>query len=259
MPVFRIGQRGPSRKPRNDPDLWDNWKEYRTAVTARAETRLLLEVFKRLEARYKLDRWHWQPGTPAFDICVGAILVQHTAWSNVEKALVNLRARGAYTPEALVAIPAEELAELLRPAGMPLTKAVRLKTFFELAERHGGLDRLLAQPAAKLRSLLLSTHGIGPETADVIVLYASKQLAKVHDSYTQRLLRRLGTGPERDGYAVWASWLTDRLPSDVHLYQQYHAAVVIHCKETCRATPKCHDCVLLDMCAFGRGRASAAG
>ena len=142
---------------------------------------------------------------------------------------------------------------------MPLTKAVRLKAFVTLAASHGSLDRLLALPAAELRPVLLATRGIGPETADVIVLYASKQLVKVHDAYSQRLMRRLGTGPERDGYGVWAAWLADRLPPEVRLYQRFHAAVVVHCKETCRAAPKCDRCPLLDLCAFGRARSSADG
>ena len=221
--------------------------------TIESEGAFLLKVFERLKSRYDLDRWHWQADTPGFDICVGAILVQHTLWSNVEKAIANLRAAGVFSGEAIAALPVDELGTLLRPAGMPAQKARRLKIFAELAGAHGSLDALLALPAPQLRSVLLSTHGIGPETADVVVLYASKQLAKVHDAYTQRLMRRLGVGPERDGYAVWARWLAERLPPDVRLYQQYHAAIVVHCKETCRSTPKCGACPVVDLCAYGRG------
>ncbi|HXH21314.1 MAG TPA: hypothetical protein VNN10_04735 [Dehalococcoidia bacterium] len=216
------------------------------------EASLLAEVFERLEARYDLDRWHWREDTPAFDICVGAILVQHTAWSNVEKAIEGMRAAGVFRPESLLALPEDDLAPLVRPAGMPATKARRLKAFLALAAGYGSLERLLALPADRLRAALLGTHGIGPETADVIVLYASKQLAKVHDAYTQRLMRRLGVGPERDGYDVWARWLAERLPAEVRLYQRYHAAIVVHCKETCRSRPKCGECPLLDLCAYGR-------
>lgn len=218
-----------------------------------AEGAFLFEVYERLQAHYDLDRWHWRSDTPAFDICVGAVLVQHTAWSNVEKALANLREAEQFSPEAIRSMSRDRLAGLLRPAGMPLTKANRLKAFVDLSDRHGSLQTLLALPAGELRAALLATHGIGPETADVIVLYASKQLMKVHDAYTQRLMRRLGIGPERDGYPVWASWMAQRLPPDVRLYQRFHAGVVVHCKETCKATPKCGACPLLEVCAYGRG------
>jgi endonuclease-3 related protein len=216
------------------------------------EAAFLAEVFRRLSARYDLDRWHWREDTPAFDICLGAILVQHTAWSNVERALDNLRTAGAFSADAILATPDEELAGLLRPAGLPATKARRLKTFLGLAAEYGSLGALLALRAEDLRRLLLATPGIGPETADVIVLYASKQLVKVHDAYTQRLMRRLGLGPERDGYAVWAGWLAERLPAEVRHYQLYHAAIVVHCKETCRAVPRCPECPLRDLCAYAQ-------
>jgi endonuclease-3 related protein len=224
-------------------------------VTPEPERSLLLEAFGRLREHYDLDRWHWQESTPAFDICAGAILVQHTAWTNVEKALANLRDAGAFSIEGIARLDDEALAALVRPAGFPRTKARRLKAFASLALDCGSLDALLRLPASELRALLLSTDGIGPETADVILLYAAKRLVSVHDAYTQRLLRRLGVGPERDGYAVWASWLGDHLPRDVGFHQRFHAAVVVHCKETCRARPRCSACPLLGVCAYGRGSA----
>jgi endonuclease-3 related protein len=223
-----------------------------------ADSHFLLEVFERLRSRYELERWHWQANTPALDICVGAILVQHTAWTNVEKALANLRREGALSLEALARPGDDELAALLRPAGTPLTKARRLKAFAALVGRHGSLEALLSLPVAHLRSELLATNGIGPETADVIILYAASGLTQVHDAYTQRLLRRLGLGPDRDGYAAWAAWLAERLPEDVKLHKQFHSAVVLHCKEVCRVRPKCQSCAVLDLCAFG-GAAAATG
>jgi endonuclease-3 related protein len=212
----------------------------------------ILEVFARLRARYDLDRWHWQADTPAFDICIGAILVQHTAWSQVEKALANLREAGCFSVESLCQVELDALARLVRPAGMPAQKAARLRAFAELCLERGGISGLLALPTGELRAVLLATPGIGPETADVICLYAAKALVNVHDAYTQRLLRRLGLGPERDSYVVWAAWLAERLPQDVRAFQRFHAAVVVHCKETCRAKPRCEACPLLDVCAFGR-------
>ncbi len=231
----------------------------RDAFGPDGERKFLLEVFERLKAHYDLDRWHWQAETPAFDICVGAILVQHTAWAQVEKALANLQEAACFSPEAIAAMDEDDLAVLLRPSGMPLTKAKRLKAFVALAQDHRGLDGLLALAPLELRALLLATRGIGPETADVIVLYAANGLINVHDAYTQRLMRRIGIGPNRDGYAVWSAWLAERLPSQVRVFQQYHAAIVVHCKETCRARPKCGACPLLDVCAFGREQAAGSG
>jgi endonuclease-3 related protein len=244
-----------------------------------SDTQLLLDAHERLAGRYDLDRWHWQETTPVLDICLGAILVQHTAWSNVEKALSNLRAvfnsgnrglisgnpersrrvkaprtsnDGPFTLEDLASLPEDDLAVIIRPAGMPLTKARRLQTFAALAQSHGGLDNLLGLPAADLRAELLATAGIGPETADVILLYAARQPAIVHDAYTQRLFRRLGLGPDRDGYDRWQTWLDIRLPLDAVYRGRYHAAIVVHCKETCRTRPLCTTCPLSEICAFAQ-------
>jgi endonuclease-3 related protein len=223
------------------------------------ESAFLLDVFARIEGRYDLDRWHWRSDTPALDICVGAILVQHTAWTNVEKALLNLRAAGRLSETGIADLSLQEVAGLIRPAGMPLQKAGRLQAFVSSARSRGGLQALLSLPPAELRAVLLRTPGIGPETADVIVLYAAGGLAKVHDAYTQRLFRRLGVGPDRDGYDTWASWMAERLPPEVRLYQRFHAGIVVHCKETCRSLPKCGRCPLLEICAFGKGAAGNFG
>jgi endonuclease-3 related protein len=212
-----------------------------------------MAVYRRLSVRYDIDRWHWQAGTPVLDICLGAVLVQHTSWTNVEKALANLRVARAFSLEALEALPEDELAALVRPVGTPLTKARRVKSLVALARARGGFEELLALPAAELRSVLLATHGIGPETADVIVLYGAKALTIVHDAYTARLMRRLGTGPAGNSYGAWQEWEMARLPRDAQLYRELHAAIVVHCKETCRARPKCDACVLLDLCPFGQG------
>src|SRR5688500_10268101 len=111
------------------------------------ETELsLLEVHQRLLGRYDIDAWHWNAETPPLEICLGCILVQHTAWANVEKALANLRVTGALSFDALAALPEAELAALVRPAGTPLTKARRLKAFLDLARGSGGLAELLARP-----------------------------------------------------------------------------------------------------------------
>ena len=218
----------------------------------------LRAVYERLSARYDIDSWHWRPATPALDVCLGAILVQHTTWGNVEKALANLRAAGAFSIEALLRLPPDELAGLVRPAGLPATKAGRLQSFAGLAVAAGGLEALLSVSSPELRLRLLATPGVGPETADVILLYAAARPAVVHDAYTERLCRRLGLGPAPKSYAAWRDWQDVLLPCDVALRQRFHAAVVLHCKETCRARPRCAACPLLDLCPAGKGRMAAA-
>jgi endonuclease-3 related protein len=216
------------------------------------EAGFLHTVYDRFEAAYDLDRWHWGPATPAIDVCVGAVLVQHTSWTNVEKALANLRQAGVMSEQALATLEVGALADLVRPAGTPLTKARRLKGLIETAIAAGGLATLLALPIDELRAGLLATSGIGPETADCICLYAAKKPILVHDAYTERLIRRLGLGPGKARYGVWQAWLMDRLPGDLRLLQRFHAGVVVHCKTVCRVRPQCGECPLADMCAYVR-------
>ena len=215
---------------------------------------LLLRAHERLIAYYDIDRWHWRDDTPAFDICLGAILVQHTAWTNVEKALGNLRNAGIDSVEALRSLDEPEIAALVRPAGTPAVKAKRLRAFCDLVQSHDGLEALLDQPSGDLRGQLLATYGIGPETADVICLYAARQPVVVHDAYTARLCRRLGTGPEGDSYEAWRVWLDAVLPRELAYRARNHAAIVVHCKETCRAKPKCAACPLTDICEYAQFR-----
>lgn len=213
---------------------------------------LLREVLRRLEAHYDLDRWHWRPETPALDVCIGAILVQHTTWRSVETALARLRDADAFSLPAILALDTERLAALVRPAGLPATKARRLQAFARLTGDAGGLEALLALPTAALRKRLLATSGIGPETADVILLFAARTPVVVHDAYAARLCRRLGVGPDADSYTTWQRWLATVLPPELRLHQRLRAAIVTHCKETCRARPACHRCPLLDLCAYGQ-------
>jgi endonuclease-3 related protein len=222
-------------------------------VKARFATpKTLLEVYRRLEAACHVDGWHWRADSEWFEVCAGAILVQHTAWSNVERALARLSAAGVFSLEAVTSLPEEELAELVRPAGMPLQKARRLKAFAALVERHGGAEGLFALPTDELRAALLDTYGVGRETADAVLLHAACRPVFVVDAYTVRLFRRLGLGPEGSRYDTWQRWFEERLPADREVYRRYHAAIVLHCKETCRARPRCVGCCLLDVCATGR-------
>jgi endonuclease-3 related protein len=205
-----------------------------------------------LEAACDIDGWHWRADSDWFEVCAGSVLVQHTAWANVERALTRLRRAGAFSHQAVVSMHEEELAELVRPAGMPLQKARRLKAFAALVERHGGPEGLFALPTGELRVALLATSGIGRETADAVLLHAAGRTVFVVDAYTVRLFRRLGLGPEGSRYDTWQQWFQERLPTDRERYRRYHAAIVLHCKETCRARPRCAGCCLLDVCPTGR-------
>jgi endonuclease-3 related protein len=213
-----------------------------------AHNGLLLSAHERLLAHYDVDRWHWRADSTPTDICIGAILVQHTSWTNVEKALAGLCEAGAASFEAIEALAEEEVAALVRPSGTPAVKARRLKAFAALLRAHGGFEGLFALPTPELRTRLLATYGIGPETADVILLYAAKRPVIVHDAYTARLGRRLGLGPETEGYEAWQAWLDERLPNTLDFRARSHAAIVMHCKETCRVKPRCAVCPLRGIC-----------
>ncbi|MCH8007619.1 MAG: endonuclease III domain-containing protein, partial [Chloroflexi bacterium] len=147
--------------------------------------RELRRVFDRLEKAYDFSAWHWQPDTSRDYVCVSAVLVQHTNWSNVERALARLEAAGALSLRAIHLMRPARLARLVRPAGTPDTKAQRLLALAGLAADHGGLAKLLSQPAAELRERLLATRGIGPETADAILLYAAARPTFLVDAYTR--------------------------------------------------------------------------
>jgi endonuclease-3 related protein len=190
-----------------------------------------------LHSAYGSQRW-W-PGETAFEIIVGAILTQSAAWTNVEKALSNLKAAGALSPHGLRTVAEDQLAALVRPSGYFNAKARKLKAFVaRLDERYGGdIGRMLASPVDSLRAALLAAHGIGPETADSILLYAAGQPVFVIDAYTRRTFSRLGFLPESDSYHGWQRLFMTALPTDASLFNEYHALVVRHGKEVCRKRP----------------------
>jgi endonuclease III related protein len=212
----------------------------------------VVDAFNRLLAAY--GRQHWWPGDSPFEVIVGAILTQQTAWANVEKALANLRWVGALSTDGIRAASEDDLAVVIRPSGFYRGKARKLKAFVALLDdRFGGnLDSLLAAPGDELRAALLATHGIGPETADSILLYAADRPYFVIDAYTRRIFSRLGLTPADDTYGAWQRLFTRELPPDAALFNEYHALIVEHAKRTCRTVPLCQRCVLLDVCATGR-------
>ena len=249
-----------------------------------------MDVYRRL-----LDAFgpqHWWPGDGGpFEVCVGAILTQSAAWTNVEKALARLKEAGLLSPQALDRAPQAEVAALVYSSGYFNAKARKLKAFAErLCESHGGdIHRLLARPADELRTELLGIHGIGEETADDMLLYAAGQPSFVVDAYTRRIFSRLGVDPntarpeptavhpeptlalpepvdgrhkspgkaprqpQLDSYEAWRALFMEALPQNAALFNEYHALLVALGKSVClKRAPRCGECPLRTMCAVGR-------
>jgi endonuclease-3 related protein len=215
-------------------------------------TATLTEVYNRLFDAFGAQ--HWWPGQSPFEVVVGAVLVQNTSWKNVERAIDNLRQADLLQPEALYDVPAEELEELIRPAGYFRRKAGRLRNLLELiVRRYGGsLDAMFRTGLSELREELLAVRGIGPETADSILLYAGGLPIFVVDTYTHRVLSRHGwIGFDADYHAIQDHFRSS-LPEDVALYNEYHALLVCVGKDYCRKSkPKCDTCPLADMLPEG--------
>jgi endonuclease-3 related protein len=190
---------------------------------------------------------HWWPARTKFEIILGAILTQNTAWVNVERAIANLRRKRLLTPRAIERVPAPRLARLIRSSGYFRQKTKKLKAFVRyLRKQYGGsLPRMFRTPTAKLREGLLGVHGVGPETADSILLYAGDHAVFVVDAYTKRIFSRHGLVSEKAGYEEMRAILEDNLPSDPALYVEFHALLVQVGKNWCRPTaPRCDACPL---------------
>jgi len=217
----------------------------------------LAAVFAALHRRWGPQRW-W-PARTRFEMICGAILTQNTAWTNVERALANLRDARALFPAAQHALSLRELAALVRPAGTFRIKARRLRAFTTwLMKRHGGsLDVMFREDTDALRRDLLAVHGIGPETADCILLYAGRRPVFVVDAYTRRILHRHGWGADGDGYDAIAALFRDGIaaayPPRRHakIFNEYHALIVRAAKDHCRSRPVCAGCPLRDWLPAG--------
>lgn len=198
----------------------------------------------------------WWPGETPFEVMVGAVLTQHTAWRNAAQALESLRQAGVLSPAGLRGLSEEALAELLRAAGTFRVKARRLKAFVAYLWRaHGGDPAGLAQGDwHRLRSELLRVRGIGPETADSILLYGGGHPTFVVDAYASRLLARLDLVSADASYEQVRLVFLDHLPPDAALFNEYHALIVRHGKEHCRSrAPRCAPCPLLEKCVWPKG------
>lgn len=193
---------------------------------------------------------HWWPGDTPFEIIIGAILTQNTAWTNVEKAIKNLKAQDLLEPEKLKNIPQDNLATLIKPTGYYQLKAHRLKEFIEFlfSNYDGNLDKMFKYDMWKLRGELLGIKGIGFETADSILLYAGNKPIFVVDAYTKRILIRHRLIDEKATYTQIQDLFMNNLFPDVQLYNEYHALIVQLGKGICsKSKPKCHICPLKEL------------
>ncbi len=190
---------------------------------------------------------HWWPGRTPFEVIVGAILVQNTNWVNAAGAIANLRRAKLLTPAALEKVPQSKLARLIRSSGYFRQKARKLKAFvkFLRKEHRGSLTVMFRTPTAKLRSQLLDVHGIGPETADSILLYAGNHPVFVVDAYTRRILQRHGHATGKESYEEIRGLFEKSLPNDPQLFNEFHALIVHTGKHHCRSrAPICSQCAL---------------
>ncbi len=220
----------------------------RSARTAR----LLTTMYDRLLGHYGPQGW-W-PGDGPFETIVGAILTQNTAWTNAARAIANLRAADAMSPSALRAMPEDALAGIVRPSGYFNAKARKLKAMAEFLGRYGdSVDGWRTMQPKTLRDELLAVHGIGPETADDIVLYAAGLPSFVMDVYTQRIVDRMLPRHSLRGYDAYQALFERHLPHAPALFNEYHALLDAHAKDVCtKREPRCTSCVLSDLCATGR-------
>jgi endonuclease-3 related protein len=216
-----------------------------------APKKVLMEMYRLLSLAFGPQGW-WpteDPGSPhaPFEVAIGAILTQNTNWKNVELALSNLKEENVLTPAGIDSLAEEALEALIRPSGYFRVKAKRLKTYVSyLMNRYGGdMEASLADDVETLRDELLSLKGIGPETADSILLYAGGKPSFVVDAYTKRVLARHGIADEKASYDELRSLFMENLPRDVSLYNEFHALLVAVGKKYCR--PKaalCEECPL---------------
>ena len=189
---------------------------------------------------------HWWPGDSPFEVAVGAILTQNTAWANVVRAIENLKKMHLLTPSRMHAVPVTELEAAIRSSGYYHQKAERLRLFcgFLLKRYNGRMSRMAARPLTALRAELLELKGIGQETADDILLYACDKPIFVVDAYTVRIFHRCGLTPEHMGYDALQQLVHTHFAPDVHHYKELHGLIVWTGKDFCRKQPRCLGCPL---------------
>ena len=189
---------------------------------------------------------HWWPADSSFEVIIGAVLTQNTAWLNVKKTITNLKQNDLLSPKALDKIPEEKLASLIRSSGYFNQKAKKIKQFVNYFLNHyqGSIEKMSRRDTKTLRKELLSIYGIGPETADSILLYALQKPIFVVDTYTSRILYRHGWLHENPDYQELQGFFMQRLPNDVALFNEFHALLDYIGHFYCRKTPRCDLCPL---------------
>ncbi len=212
-----------------------------------------LEIYRRLLDHYGLQ--HWWPAEDAFEVIVGALLMQQTVWRNVAEAIRNLKAAGLLEVRALAAASVPVIRRRVKIAGLYRTKPRRLRDFCRhlLSRSDGDLTRYFDRPTDVVRGDLLAQDGVGPETADSILLYAGGHPVFLVDAYTIRIGRRIGLF-DTNAYDVVQRHFEARVPRDLAMYREYHALLVAHAKALCRPMPSCNECPVRPVCDFGRGR-----
>ncbi len=209
----------------------------------------LMQTYQRLYDRY--GPRHWWPADSPFEVAIGAILTQNTNWQNVEKALANLRAANALSLQRIAALDPEQLQQFIRPSGYFRQKTERLQLFCHyLIKQHGSIEILLKQSLTDARNELLALKGIGPETADSILLYAGEIASFVVDAYTRRIFGRLGQLEGSKTYTEIRDYFMQSLPHQAPLFNEYHALIVQHAKCHCLTKPRCLDCPLAENCRY---------
>ena len=240
MPMFPIkGREGekPSWPPRASSSALDRERE----------------IYHRLLRHYGPQ--HWWPADSPFEVIVGALLMQQTSWRNVAEAIRNLEEAGLLDVRALASAPIPVIRKHVKVTGLYRTKPTRLRDFCRhlLARSGGDLRRYFDRPLEAVREDLLAQSGVGPETADSILLYAGGHATFVVDAYTIRIGRRIGLF-DSDDYGDVQRHFDAHVPRDLGVFQEYHALLVAHAKALCRPAPRCEACPLQDLCDFGTAR-----
>jgi len=209
------------------------------------------EVYNRLYKHYGPQ--HWWPADTPFEVMVGAVLTQNTAWTNVVRAINNLKQNECLTPERILNSRASSLAEWLQPSGYFNIKTKRLRNFCQWYVDEGQLKSLSQLDTEELRKGLLSVNGIGPETADDILLYAFGRPVFVIDAYTRRIFSRLDLVSADENYESLRAKFENNLLAETGMFNEYHALIVTHAKEACKKNPNCSLCCLQACCSYSEG------
>jgi len=228
--------------------VWENMSATPNSPGRSANRLQLIQIFDLLRSAYGPQKW-WPADTP-FEVIVGAVLTQNTAWHNVAQAIGNLKREGLLQPGLLLHAERETVKALIGPAGYYNVKYDRLMNLLRFLNGQGrDLEAFRDLPLEELRSDLLRVNGVGPETADSILLYAFERPVFVVDAFTRRLFSRLGYGwMEKASYDEVQGFFMEALPRDTGLCNEFHALIVTHSKDACKKKPRCAGCCLFSLC-----------